>query len=228
MTSRELPPGEWSKLNGTEAESIWPNFDPANTRVLVVEQDGEIIGTWTLLRVCHAECIWIHPDHRLKGGVGSRLLKGIRKLAKDWGARRIVTGSVTEQVTKLIAKVGGFPMPCPLFVLPVDPPMTDREKGQQFHQRLETLIHDPPHDEDPDHDRQVGRALTTAIDGQEPARAVAEYNTWAEGAGYAPIKFLGIEDGKLIADIVVAVIEVDRDYTIRARTVRLREGELCH
>jgi len=61
MNDRILPPEEWSRLNGTEAESVWPMLNPGSARVLVVEEGAEIVATWTFLTVLHAECLWIAP-----------------------------------------------------------------------------------------------------------------------------------------------------------------------
>lgn len=224
MRTRILPPDEWPRLKGTEAEKVWPRFDPSNTRVLVVEDEaGEIVATWALLRVVHAECIWVAPKHRGAFKVARRLLRGLREIAAEWGAKRVLTGSVSPEVTALIEKVGGKPMPCDLFVLPVDGAIgdrltrqfePDRELGRLFHMQLDALVPDN-HPQDDEHDVQVGRALRLAIEGGEPERAADQYNAWARGAGYEPVTFLGTVGGCLRADIASAVIEVDPQYFVR-------------
>ena len=119
MMLRVLPPEEWSRLEGTEAESVWETFNPNNTRVLVVEDDGKIVGTWTMLRTVHAECVWVDPKYRGSYGVTSRLLKGMRSVAKEWDVHSVITGSVSSDVTNIIERLGGIPMPCESFVLPL-------------------------------------------------------------------------------------------------------------
>ena len=42
-----------------------------------------------------------------------------------------------------------------------------------------------------------------------------QYNAWASGAGYEPIRYLGIVDGRMRADIKTAVVEVDEQYSVR-------------
>lgn len=118
MNLRVLPPEEWVRLDGTEAETVWPVLNPENTRALVVEEHGEIIGTWLMLRTVHAECIWVAPSHRGTFGVAKRLLRGMRDVAKEWGVSRVITGSVSPEVTDLIGRLGGVPMPCESFILP--------------------------------------------------------------------------------------------------------------
>jgi hypothetical protein len=119
MIARVLPPAEWSRLNGTEAELLWPHFNPEHTRVIVVEEEGQIVATWTLLRVVHAECLWIAPSHRGLFGVTKRLLRSMRTIAEDWNVGAVWTGSLSEHVTSLIRRLGGKPPPFESFILPV-------------------------------------------------------------------------------------------------------------
>ena len=120
MNARILPKEEWSRLNGTEAETLWPLLDPENARVLVVEDAGEIVGTWVGMRVVHMECLWVKPSHRGAFGVTKRLLRGMREIAAFWGTNKVITGSVSEHVTDLIRRFGGVPMACESFILPAE------------------------------------------------------------------------------------------------------------
>ncbi len=119
MITRILPPAEWHRLVGTEAESIVPGLDPVDTRVLVVEADGEIVGTWVLLRMVHAECVWIAPAHRKRASVAVRLLTGMGDLARAWGVRSVWTGALTPDVMALIDRIGGVPIPGQHYAIPV-------------------------------------------------------------------------------------------------------------
>lgn len=219
MRSRILPPEEWPKLDGTEAGPAWRQFNPENTRVLVVEDGEEIVACWAFLRVVHAECIWVKHSHRGLVSVARRLFKGLREIATGWGVSRVVTGSVSPEVTDLIDRCGGYPMPCESFVLPVDIQNTralkDEVRGKLFHEQLAALVPEDQHPEDVEHDRNVGKALRIAIERKDPERAEREYNAWASGAGYEPVRFLGEVNGRLRADIRTAVIEVDEHYDVR-------------
>jgi hypothetical protein len=119
VRSRILPPEEWERLAGTEAETVWPVLDPENARVLVVEEDGEIVATWTAMRVVHMECIWVKPSHRGLVSVARRLFMGLREIASAWGARRVWTASLSPEVTGLIERFGGEPIPGAHFLLPL-------------------------------------------------------------------------------------------------------------
>lgn len=106
-------------MDGTEAATAWRLLNPENTQAIVVEDDGKVVGAWLALRIVHAECIWVAPSHRGSFGVWSRLIKGMRQVATSWGVDKVVTGSITPEVTDLIKRFGGVPMPCESFVLPV-------------------------------------------------------------------------------------------------------------
>lgn len=121
MTSRILPREEWPRLHGTEAETVWEHLNPETARVLVVENSaGEIVGTWTVLRMVHVECVWIREDYRGAFGVVKRLLKGMRMVAHGWGAKTVLTGAMTDQVRGLIRSLGGSRLPGEHFVIPVE------------------------------------------------------------------------------------------------------------
>jgi len=218
ISARILPQEEWPRLAGTEAEKLWPMLNPENARVWVVEKDGKIVATWTLLRVVHAECIWVAPEVRGEFGVVKRLLKGKSEIATAWGADRVVTGSVSPDVTELIMRFGGELMPCETFILPVNGiglgRKRDREIGREFHRQLSALVPEDIHPEDAQHDERVGKALRTAIREGDPLRAMDEYNAWARGAGYEPIRYLGMVNGRVRADIKTALIEIDDQYAV--------------
>ena len=114
---------------------VWPHYDPLDAQVLVVEDEGKIVGTWTLMRVVHAECMWIAPEHRGTFGVAKRLLRGMHKIASEWQARSVITGSVEPHVTDLIMRLGGAPMPGAAFVLPTQAPRLARMESQSCQQQ---------------------------------------------------------------------------------------------
>ena len=120
MTTRILPREEWPRLAGTEAEAVWPSLDPEQARVIVVEHEGRIVGTWTALRMVHMECVWIAPEYRGSFGVAKRLLRGMRSVAGGWGAKAVLTAALTDQVRALIDSLGGSKLPGDHYVMPVE------------------------------------------------------------------------------------------------------------
>lgn len=119
MTSRILPPSEWSRLIGTEVESIVPGLNPEKCAVLVIEEGAQIIGTWVALKMEHVECFWISPEHRGKAGVAARLLRDMRGLLASWGAPCPLTASVTPEMSAMIERLGGIKLPGEHFALPL-------------------------------------------------------------------------------------------------------------
>lgn len=111
MTTRILPPEEWPRLRGTEAETVWPHLDPQRAAIVVVEDEGVVIGCHVLMYVLHAECLWIHPDHRGKGGVARRLWAAVQRAARGAGVRSLVTAACDDKVKRLLSHVGAIQLP---------------------------------------------------------------------------------------------------------------------
>ena len=123
MTSSVLPFDEWEKLP-EELDPVLCNIQPGTSRVLVVEDAGQIVGRWLLIPVLHAECLEIAPDYRKGVSVGRRLLRLMRETAKAMGVSHIWTASNSEAVTRMLAhpSIGASPVPALPFILPVEPP----------------------------------------------------------------------------------------------------------
>lgn len=103
MTTRELPPEEWSKLETTNAVDLWRHLNPARHRVIVVEEHGEIVGSMLLMQVVHAECLWIAPAHRKTVPVGRRLLQA---LFTEADAPTVLASAVTNEMVRILDKLG--------------------------------------------------------------------------------------------------------------------------
>jgi hypothetical protein len=120
MTRRLLPSAEWSKLVGTELEDVWPHLDPDRSVVIVVEDEGQIIGCWSAFDVLHAEGIWIADAHRRRGHVARLLLAGMSETALTRGVQTLATSAITDDVAALAERLGGVPVPGRHFVLQVE------------------------------------------------------------------------------------------------------------
>lgn len=119
MTSRILPPDEWAKLDDVGAETIWKLLDPEKAQILVIEDEGQIVGTLTLMSVVHAECVWIKPSHRKGYGVMKRLLDEMWTTARGAGATALWAGSVSDTMTNILHRIGASEVPGRSFVFPV-------------------------------------------------------------------------------------------------------------
>jgi hypothetical protein len=121
MTRRLLPPEEWPRLAGDpQLGEVWQLFDPLSTSVLVVEDDtGQIVGSWSFTHVLHAEGVHIHPAYRKSGVVARHLWRGMRELAAEQGAAAVWTGAGTPEVRDLLVAHGAQKFPVDSFVLPL-------------------------------------------------------------------------------------------------------------
>lgn len=116
---RVLPVHEWPKLSNVPCDTPWWLFDPIQTRVLVVEHGESIVGTVSLLPFVHAECLWIAPEHRKRGHAARRLLRAVYQHAIAMKASRIWSGSVSEQMTSILYRLGAVKIPGFSYVFPV-------------------------------------------------------------------------------------------------------------
>jgi N-acetylglutamate synthase-like GNAT family acetyltransferase len=120
-SARVLRPEEWHRLEGTEAETIWPALDPRTAQVLVVEQgDGAIKGCWILAPVYHVECLWIAPECRKTGSVARRLWQAMRSTAARLGLPTVTTAACSEDIAALLAHVGAVQIPGVQYVIPME------------------------------------------------------------------------------------------------------------
>lgn len=119
MIARVLPFEEWPKLDDVGAETVWQLLDPERAQILVIEDEGQIVGTLTLMSVLHAECLWIKPSHRNGYGVIKRLMDGLWAGARVQGAKAVWAGSVSDTMTNILHRIGGSKVPGESFVFPV-------------------------------------------------------------------------------------------------------------
>ena len=120
MTTRELPFEEWSKLAGTELESLRQVLDPSRARVMVVEDDaGTILGCWALFVAFHTEGFWVAPSHRKTGGVARRLLVTMREWLRLEGIQAVMTAANDVEMSAYLTRLGATPLPGEHFLWPM-------------------------------------------------------------------------------------------------------------
>lgn len=119
MTTRLLPVVEWPRLQGTEAEALYPLLQPDRSIVVVVEDGDQIVGCHVLLWVLHAECLWIHPAHRGKTSVARRLWRTVQRTARACGVHALMTAACDDTVRGLLAHAGAAQLPGDHFMVPV-------------------------------------------------------------------------------------------------------------
>ncbi len=120
MITRVLPKEEWPRLRGTEAETVWPFLDAERASVIVVEDEGLIVGCHILMYVLHAECLWIAPEHRGRSSVARRLWSGVQRAVMSTGAKSIMTAACDDRVRGLLSHVGATKLPGDHYVIQME------------------------------------------------------------------------------------------------------------
>lgn len=120
--ARVLPFAEWWRLGGTELDHLSGlDQEPEGVRVVVVEQEGELVACWASVTAMHVEGLWYRPDKHHSSAVGRALLEEMTRLLQSAGATEVLTLAVSEEIEAMIARVGGRLVPGRLWVFPVPP-----------------------------------------------------------------------------------------------------------
>lgn len=121
MTTRLLPPAEWSRLAETELGPALALLRPDAVTVFVVEDpDGAIVGCWSVINVAHVEGLWIAPPHRKRGRVLMQLWRMLCDVTAARGLTSVLTAATSDEVVRLLESRGAHALP-PAYALPVQP-----------------------------------------------------------------------------------------------------------
>jgi len=121
LKARELPPEEWSRLQGTDLDSTWPLLSPNRATVIVVEnEDGLIVGTWAILSIIHTEGLGVAPPYQHRGRVARLLLREGAKVMRRLGVTSFVTGAETCEMADYLDRMGGTEIPLRFFSVPIE------------------------------------------------------------------------------------------------------------
>jgi hypothetical protein len=213
---RVLPFDEWARTEATELGDTWKRLDPRSTTIMVVERpDGQIVQTWMLMTVAHAEGWWTHPDYRKNPAVMRGLWKVMREEAKARGLGGVMTAATSPEVDQTLLHHGAVLLDCNHYTLRLDHRernKRDLARGRNFHDRLLAVVPDSAHHDDPKHLRAIGAALHTAFQGGEPTLAVDTYNATALHDGYQPVTLIDVTaDGHLVLEMGNVLVEVGAD-----------------
>lgn len=117
MSTRILKRREFDKL-GAEKKSLFDSF-PKDSRVIVAEEDGKIVGHWAAIPYWHVECFEVYDGHKQKAGVAKGLLRTMFNLMKSMGIKTVLTASISEEVDKYLARLHATELPGKHFVMPI-------------------------------------------------------------------------------------------------------------
>jgi hypothetical protein len=101
LVYRELTPEEFDKapreVPGSEG------YNPGNSRILgAFNEQGEIVSTFTLFLIAHAEPLWIREDYRGSPTIMRRMAEGMKAMLKQYGFPSCYT--VVMDSTPVLAK----------------------------------------------------------------------------------------------------------------------------
>jgi hypothetical protein len=108
MMARWLPVTEWPRLVGTELETVYPHLPPT-ARVWAVERGDAIVACGAFFDVRHHEGLWVRAEDRRSRDVWALVAEML------CSSLPFVTGSVSPAVARLIARMGGEPLPGQFF-----------------------------------------------------------------------------------------------------------------
>lgn len=116
MVTRVLHPSEYEKLENFSVSQI-SNSLPIGARVIVVEHEGKVVGTWSLIPYYHLECMEVVEAHRGKGKVARKLLSFMFSLLASLKLEAVITSCIDEVTEGMIKKLGGSELPGKHFAL---------------------------------------------------------------------------------------------------------------
>jgi hypothetical protein len=105
VTTRVLPVEEWATLKDNDLATTVAYLNPENTQVVVVEDNGEIVGCWAVLRLVHVEGLWIAPSHRKRASVVRSLFVAMCDAVRRFNTTTVMTGVMTDDVRRLLRHV---------------------------------------------------------------------------------------------------------------------------
>jgi hypothetical protein len=116
MMTRILDASEWDRLGQSGLLTLLPYVDPRDARVVVVEENGEILASLAVLRMAHFEGLWIEPSHRGNAGVGRALIRAAFHVAHEWGDWAIGCAA-TGTMQDVMVRLGGAKIPVDTYAL---------------------------------------------------------------------------------------------------------------
>ena len=118
MEARLLPASEWPRLDGTQLGDVW-HVLPSDAKVVVVEDNGVIVGTCTLLPAIHAEGLGVAESYQKHGAVLRLLLRTVAETVAETGRKSMICGAQTDEMAEYLTRWGGIPAPARLFAMPL-------------------------------------------------------------------------------------------------------------
>lgn len=117
MSVRVLPASEWDRL--PETPHIAYAVPPQDSRLVVLEENGEIVGTLFVARVTHFENLWLSPSKRGNAKAAMELVEEAYRQARSFGSTWAWGASDTDKASAIIKRVGGKELAVKTFIIPI-------------------------------------------------------------------------------------------------------------
>ena len=105
LTVRAVPHEEWPTIQGLPYDLS--RIDPMFAILVVVEENGVVVGGWMALNTVHLEGLYIAADHRHVAGVAGRLFAGMVDALQRVGTREVLT-MTEDPIVRAMALRAGF------------------------------------------------------------------------------------------------------------------------
>jgi hypothetical protein len=120
MTTRVLPKAEWPRLEGQAMGAVLAHRDEDSAQVVVVEDEGLIIGQWALLGAPWIDGWWIHPERRGEVEIRKALKAGMQELMRSQSMTAAVIAVGDPRVGRLLEQLGAVRSDCTVYYWPVE------------------------------------------------------------------------------------------------------------
>jgi hypothetical protein len=109
--------GDRSCLAGLPILDPAPMLPSHRVRTVVVEEGERVVATMSVLTVPYLESAWLDRDHR-NAGVVRALVRGAWDVASADGTAWGFSASADENVSRVLTRLGGTPLPATFYMLP--------------------------------------------------------------------------------------------------------------
>lgn len=116
MTWRLLDPSEWERLAGLGLPL--PPMVQERSRIVVVEDGGELVAVAALQSLVFADCLWVHPAHRGHVTAIRQLWAGLQHTVRSvFASSRWLVGVELPSVRRFLRHRGAIHLPIDLYAV---------------------------------------------------------------------------------------------------------------
>ena len=117
ITSRILPPDEWTRVTHIEPFASGGLPNPENWRIVVIERDGAIVAACSLFDTVHWDMFWVDEAERGNPVVFKALVEGGVQVMAEYHIDMVHTTIPLDRpdLQRMLERVGFQPAPGSLY-----------------------------------------------------------------------------------------------------------------